>query len=110
MKAQNNPLDYLSSKISTSLKNLENGLDPDVLAYWYKRIEERSIELVPNSLKDNIHFIQDRFLWMKYDLNISKRSIPYILQSIEEYIEMMPYSTALYFANVSQILVKKTEN
>ncbi len=110
MSIQNNPLDYFTSKISTSLKNLENGLDPEILAYWYKRIEEHSIELVPTSLKEQIHFTQDRILWMKFNLNISKISIPYIIQSIDEYLELMPFSTALYFAKVSEILTKKAKN
>ncbi len=110
MKIQTNPVDFLSTKIISSLKNLENGLDPDILAYWYKRIEERSIELAPNVIKEQIRFIQDRILWMKFNLNISKLSIPFILQSIEEYMELMPYSTSLYFAKVSEILIKKIEN
>jgi hypothetical protein len=88
------PVDYASSKIISGVKNLREGLDPDVLAYWYKRVEDRSKEIVPRHLKDKIHFEQDRILWMKFKLDVSKRAVPYV----------MPYSTALYFSRVQEIL------
>jgi hypothetical protein len=98
------PIDYASSKIISGVKNLREGLDPDVLAYWYKRVEDRSKEIVPNHLKDKIHFEQDRILWMKFKMDVSKRAVPYVMQVIEEYIPMMPYSTGLYFRKVQEIL------
>jgi hypothetical protein len=98
------PIDYASSKIISGVKNLREGLDPDVLAYWYKRVEDRSIEIVPRHLKNKIHFEQDRILWMKFKLDVSKRAVPYVMQIIQEYIPMMPYSTALYFTRVQEIL------
>jgi hypothetical protein len=98
------PFDYASSKITSGVKNLREGLDPDVLAYWYKRVEDRSKEMAPPHLKDKIHFEQDRILWMKFKMNVSKRAVPYIMQVIEEYIPMMPYSTGLYFRKVQEVL------
>jgi hypothetical protein len=98
------PIDYASSKIISGVKNLREGLDPDVLTYWYKRIEDRSKEIVPRHLKDKIHFEQDRILWMKFKLDVSKRAVPYVMQIIEEYKPMMPYSTGLYFTKVQEIL------
>jgi hypothetical protein len=50
------PIDYASSKIISGVKNLREGLDPDVLAYWYKRVEDRSKEIVPRHL--NVDEIQ----------------------------------------------------
>ena len=41
------PIDYATGKIITGVHNLREGLDPDILAYWYKRIEDKSIEFVP---------------------------------------------------------------
>jgi hypothetical protein len=79
------PIDYASSKIISGVKNLREGLDPDVLAYWYKRVE-------------------DRIMWMKFKLDVSKRAVPYVMQVIQEYMPMMPYSTALYFTKVEEIL------
>src|SRR5918999_4501895 len=101
------PIDYASSKIISGVKNLREGLDPDVLAYWYKRIEDRSKEIVPNHLKEKIHFRQDRILWMKFKMDVSKRAVPYVIQVIEEYIPIMPYSTGLYFQKVQYILTNE---
>jgi len=38
-------------------------------------------------------------------MDISKRAVPYVMQAIEEYIPLMPYSTGLYFRKVQQILI-----
>ena len=74
-----------------------------MLAYWL-RIEDKSIDNVPNNLKDKIRFRQDRVLWMKFRMDVSKRAVPYVMRVIEEYIPLMPYSTGLYFRKVQQIL------
>ena len=84
--------------------NLREGMHPELLAYWYKRIEDKSIDTVPSNLKDKIHFHQDRVLWMKFNIDISKRAVPYVVKVIEEYIPLMPYSTGLYFRKVQEIL------
>jgi hypothetical protein len=83
---------------------LKEGLHPELLAYWYKRIEDKSIDSVPTDLKDKIQFRQDRVLWMKFRVNVSRRAVPYVMGVIEEYIPLMPYSTGLYFRKVQQIL------
>lgn len=98
------PIDNASGRIISGVRNLREGLDPDVLAYWYKRIEDRSREVVPSHLKDKVHFQQDRILWMKFKMDVSKRAVPHVMQVIEEYIPMMPYSTGLYFRKVQEIL------
>ena len=103
----NNPFEFGLSKINATIKNLKEGLDPENLAYWYKRIEERAIEIVPNHLKEKIHFRQDRILWMKFKMDVSKRAVPYVIQVIEEYIPIMPYSTGLYFQKVQYILTNE---
>lgn len=98
------PIELAENKIVNTVKGLKEGMDPDVLAYWYKRIEDKSIESVPDHLKDKIHFEQDRVLWMKFKMDVSKRAVPYVMNIIEEYIPMMPYSTGLYFRKVQEIL------
>ena len=85
-----NPFDISFSRIDTTITNLKEGLDPENLAYWYKRIEERTIEIAPTHLKEKIHFRQDRVLWMKFKIDVSKRAVPYIIRVIEEYIPIMP--------------------
>ncbi|MGI0005995.1 MAG: hypothetical protein ACREAO_03880 [Nitrososphaera sp.] len=104
MSFSDTPIGFAEGKINTSVKNLREGLDPDVLAYWYKRIEDKSIEVVPEHLKDKVHFEQDRILWMKFKMDVSKRAVPYVMQVIEEYIPMMPYSTGLYFRKIQEVL------
>jgi hypothetical protein len=99
-----NPFDISFSRIDTTISNLKEGLDPENLAYWYKRIEERTIEIAPTHLKEKIHFRQDRVLWMKFKIDVSKRAVPYIIRVIEEYIPIMPYSTGLYFQKIQHML------
>ena len=96
-----------NEKLDLAVSNLKDGLDPEILAYWYRRIEEKSREIAPTHLKEKLCLRQDRILWMKFELNISKRAVPYLMQAIEEYIEMMPYSTSLYFRNVQQIVTNE---
>jgi hypothetical protein len=103
MISENN-VDLPLYTISKGIKNLKEGLHPELLAYWYKRIEDRSIDSVPTNLKDKIQFRQDRVLWMKFKMDVSRRAVPYVMRVIEEYIPLMPYSTGLYFRKVQQIL------
>lgn len=102
-----NPLNLAFKILSSNLKDLREGLEPDVIAYWYRRVEDRAIEIVPAHLRNKIHFEQDRILWMKFRVDISKRAVPYIMQVLEEYIPIMPYSTGLYFSKVQQILIEQ---
>jgi|SRR5215831_6357802 len=95
---------HSGNKLDLAISSLKDGLDPEILAYWYKRIEERSRELAPTELKEKLSFRQDRILWMKFELNISRRIVPYMMRAIEEYIDLMPYSTSLYFRSVQQIV------
>jgi hypothetical protein len=103
MISENN-VDLPLYTISKGIKNLKEGLHPELLAYWYKRIEDKSIDSVPTNLKDKIQFRQDRVLWMKFKMDVSRRAVPYVMRVIEEYIPLMPYSTGLYFRKVQQIL------
>ena len=95
------------NNIAVGIRNLRDGLDPEILAYWYKRVEDKSIEIVPMYLKDKIHFTQDRILWMKFKMDVSKRAVPYVMRVIEEYIPIMPYSTGLYFRKVQEVLIEE---
>ena len=104
---KDNLFKFIQSRTNATIKNLKEGLDPENLAYWYKRIEERSVEVVPTHLKEKIHFQQDRILWMKFKIDVSKRAVPYVIRVIEEYIPIMPYSTGLYFQNIQRMLTEE---
>ena len=105
-----NPVNLASAKIDKSIQNLRSGLEPEILAYWFKQIEYQSIEKVEQELKDNIHFEQDRILWMKFNINISIRAIPIVLETIENNISLMEYSTGLYFRKIQEILLNQLLN
>nr|MBA3749895.1 hypothetical protein [Nitrosopumilus sp.] len=81
------------------------GLDPEVLAYWYKRIEDKAKDLCEGELGEKISFSQNRLLWMKFDIKISKRAVPLVLQTVRDFIPLMPFSTSLYFEKVYQIIL-----
>ena len=104
-----NPVNLASAKIDKSIRNLRSGLEPEVLLYWYRQIQNESIEKVGNELKDKIHFEQDRILWMRFKINISIRAIPIVLETIENFIPLMEYSTELYFRKIQEILLEKIE-
>ncbi|HZC20009.1 MAG TPA: hypothetical protein VE223_00030 [Nitrososphaeraceae archaeon] len=102
-------IDLASYKIGINIKQLKEGLDPEIIGYWYKRVEDRAIEIVPSHLRNKIHFEQDRLLWMKFKMDVSRRAVPYIMQVIEDYIPLMPYSTGLYFRKIQQILMEEID-
>lgn len=104
-----NPVNLASAKIDQSIRNLRSGLEPEVLLYWYRQIQYESSEKVGNHLKDKIHFEQDQILWMRFKINISIRTIPIVLETIENLIPLMEFSTALYFRKIQEILLEKTE-
>lgn len=104
-----NPVNLSCAKIDKSIRNLRSGLEPDVLLYWYKQIQYESIEKVEHELKDKIHFEQDRILRMRFKINVSIRAIPLVLETIENFIPLMEYSTELYFRKIQEILLEKIE-
>jgi len=105
-----NPVNLASVKIDKSIQKLRSGLEPEIIAYWYKQIEYQSIGQVEQELKGKIHFEQDRVLWMKFKINISIRAIPIVLETIENNILLMEYSTGLYFRKIQEILLKQLYN
>lgn len=98
-------VDDLITDYCNNLATLNESLDPDILAYWYKRIEDHAKEICSSELSEKISFCQNRILWMKFNINISKRTVPIVLQTIRDFIPLMPYSTSLYFEKVYQIIL-----
>lgn len=100
-----NGIDDLILDYCSNLSNLGNGMEPEVLAYWYKRIEDKAKDTCSNELGEKIVFKQDRILWMKFEIKISKRAVPLVLDTIRQYIPIMPYTTSLYFEKVYQMIL-----
>ncbi len=80
------------------------GLDPTILAEWYRIVESRAKERCPKDLRELLTITQDRVLWMKFQIKISKRVVPYFVEAIEENLEKMPFSTKLYFQKLEAII------
>jgi hypothetical protein len=91
-------------KISNDVTDLRDGLDPKNLAYWYDKIIKETREMAPPWLEDKIKVKQDSILQMKFNIDISKRAVRYLLIVIENNLDEMPYSTRLYFLKVQEIM------
>ena len=86
---------------------MQNGLVPEVLANWYLVVQSRARELCTEVLRDKIIVEQDPLLSMKFKLNISKRTVPFVISAIEQTLPEMPYSTKLYFEKVQEIILEE---
>ena len=92
------------NKIDNNITNLKHSLDPESIDYWYKKIIDETIEIVPPWLVNKINVKQDPILPLKFNINISKRAVSYFMQVIDYNLEKMPYTTRLYFLKVQEIM------
>ena len=92
------------NKIDNDIASLKHSLHPENIDYWYKKIIEETIEIVPPWLVDKINVKQDPILPLKFNINISKRAVSYFMQVIDYNLEKMPYTTRLYFLKVQEIM------
>ncbi|MCP8310975.1 MAG: hypothetical protein L6N94_05700 [Candidatus Methylarchaceae archaeon HK01M] len=91
-------------KLVKMIEDKKLGLDPEVLAYWFKIIEADAKSLCPEDLRDSISMKQDPVLWMKFKVKLSRRTVPFLIQAIEKNLSLMPYATRLYFMKVGEII------
>jgi len=91
-------------KLGNDVSNLKEGLYPENLSFWYKKIIKETIEMAPPWLVDKINFKQDPILPMKFNIDISKRAVRYLMIAINNNLDIMPYSTSLYFLKVQEIM------
>ena len=97
-------INNMMKKIDNDVSNLQQGLHPENLAYWYDKIIKETIEMAPPWLQDKIKVHQDPVLEMKFNLDISKRAVRYFMVVVDNNLEDMPYSTKLYFLKVQEIM------
>ena len=90
------------NKIDYDITNLKHSLQPENINYWYKKIIEETIEIVPPWLVNKINVKQDPILPLKFNVNISKRAVSYFMQVIDYNLVKMPYTTRLYFLKVQE--------
>src|SRR5437660_11978919 len=91
-------------KMSNDITDLKEGLNPENIALWYKRVIDEAIDMAPPCYGDERKVKQDPILHMRFDLDISKRAVRYLMMAIEKHIDEMPYSTRLYFLKVQEVL------
>lgn len=97
-------IDSMVKKFDTDVSNLQKGLHPENLSFWYDKIIQETIEMAPPWLQDKIKVNQDPILTMKFNLDISKRAVRYFMIAVDNNLDFMPYSTKLYFLKVQEIL------
>jgi len=91
-------------KLGNDITKIQQGLDPQILAFWYKKILTETKEMAPPWLQDKINVKQNPILYMKFKIDISKRAVKYFMMAIDNNIDHMPYSTKLYFFKVQEIM------
>ncbi|MGQ0376938.1 MAG: hypothetical protein ACT4OW_05490 [Nitrososphaerota archaeon] len=99
-----NIADQMLAKLGSDVANLKEGLQPENLAFWYNKIITETIDMAPPWLQDKIKVKQDPILPMKFNLDISKRAVRYLMIAIDNNLDAMPYSTRLYFLKVQEIM------
>jgi len=97
----------LAMKINNIIKEMQDGLDPTLLANWYSVVQSRARELSPEELREKIVVEQDPILMMKFRLSISKRTVPFVISAIDQTLPEMPYSTRMYFEKVQEIILQE---
>lgn len=96
-------------KMSSDIENLKDGLDPENIAFWYKKVIAEAKEMAPPWLVDKIGVRQDPVLYLKFNLDISKRAVRYLMITITNNLDSMPYSTRLYFLKVQEIISQEMD-
>lgn len=97
-------INHMMKQIGNDVTNLQEGLHPENLAFWYDKIIKETKEMAPPWLQDKIKVKQDPILQMKFNLDISKRAVQYFMMAVEKNLDHMPYSTKLYFLKVQEIM------
>jgi len=97
------------NKIRSDIVNLKQGLQPENLAYWYNKIIHETKQMAPPWLEDKIKVKQDPVLPMKFNLDVSKRAVRYLMIVIDNNLDNMPYSTRLYFLKVQEIMATEMD-
>ncbi len=91
-------------RLVQEIERLKLGLDPDVLAGWYKKVEKDAKARTPEHLRDSIQVVQNEILPMKFEFKTSRRAVKYVLQAIEENLAQMPLATRLYFQKLGELI------
>jgi len=91
-------------KLNNDITEIQKGMQPDQLSFWYQKVISDTKEIAPPWLQDKIKVKQDPILPMKFNLDVSKRAVRYLMVCIDNNLQQMPYTTQLYFLKVQEIM------
>ena len=94
----------LIQRLVQEIERLKLGLDPDVLAAWYRKVEVDAKARARPDLRDSIHVIRDPVLTMKFEFRTSRRAVDKVLEAIEANLSAMPLATRLYFEKLAELI------
>jgi hypothetical protein len=94
----------LIHRLVQEIERLKLGLDPEVLAAWYRKIEMDAKARARPDLRDSIQVIRDPILTMKFEFKTSRRAVDKVLEAIEANLSSMPLATRLYFQKLAELI------
>ena len=94
----------LIQRLVQEIERLKLGLDPEVLAVWYRKVETDAKARAPPHLKDSIQVIRDPVLTMKFEFKTSRRAVDKVVDAIEANLSSMPLATRLYFEKLEELI------
>lgn len=95
-------LNAMLGRLGADIAHLQEGLDPKTLEVWYTKVIGDAREMAPTWLAEKINVKQDPILTLKFELDISKRAVRYLMAAIEQNADSMPYTTRMYFLKVQE--------
>ena len=60
-------------KLNSDITQIQKGLQPDQLSFWYQKIISDTKDMAPPWLQEKIKVKQDPILPMKFNIDISNR-------------------------------------
>jgi hypothetical protein len=94
----------LIQRLVQEIDRLKLGLDPEVLAAWYHKVELDAKARAPPHLRESIQVIRDPVLTMKFEFKTSRRAVDKVLEAIEANLPSMPLATKLYFEKLAELI------
>jgi hypothetical protein len=91
-------------RLVQEIERLKLGLDPEVLAAWYRKVELDARARAPPQLRESIQVIRDPILTMKFEFKTSRRAVDKVLEAIEANLSAMPMATRLYFEKLAELI------
>ena len=95
----------LIQRLVAEIESLKHGLDPEVLAAWYRKVEVDARARAPDSLKESIQVIRDPVLTMKFEFRASRRAVEHVVKAIDANLSSMPLATRLYFQKLQELIL-----